>query len=124
MDLVTGATGYIGGRLIERLRAEGRPVRALGRDSGRLAAPEGVEAATGRPVADRGPPAALDGVETAYYLVPSMEPARAADANGDFGARDRVAARNFASAAATAGVERIVYLGGIVPRGEAISPHL
>ena len=124
MDLVTGATGYIGGRLIERLRAEGRPVRALGRDAGRLAALEGVEAATGDLVADRGLAAALDGVETAYYLVHSMEPARAADANGDFGARDRVAARNFAVAAATAGVERIVYLGGIVPRGEAISPHL
>src|SRR5688500_5549402 len=118
MDLVTGATGYIGGRLIERLRAEGRPVRALGRNPGRLAALEGVEAVTGDVVEDRGLTAALDGVETAYYLVHSMEPARAADANGDFGARDRLAARNFARAAATAGVERIVYLGGIVPPGD------
>jgi uncharacterized protein YbjT (DUF2867 family) len=124
MDLVTGATGYIGGRLVERLRAEGRPLRALARDARRLDAIEGVEGVSGDLVEDRGLAAALDGVETAYYLVHSMEPARAADANGDFGARDRLAARNFARAAQSAGVERIVYLGGIVPRGEEISPHL
>jgi uncharacterized protein YbjT (DUF2867 family) len=62
-------------------------------------------------------------VETAYYLVHSMEPLRNG-ADGNFGARDRRAATNFAEAATHAGVERIVYLGGIVPSGAALSPHL
>jgi uncharacterized protein YbjT (DUF2867 family) len=125
MELVTGATGYIGGRLIEHLRGEGRPVRALGRDARTLEAIEGVEHATADLLDGRGLAEALDGVETAYYLVHSMERAHAA-ANGDsdFGARDRRAATNFGAAAAAAGVERIVYLGGIVPQGTAISPHL
>jgi uncharacterized protein YbjT (DUF2867 family) len=63
-------------------------------------------------------------VSVAYYLVHSMEPA--AGAGGDFASRDRIAARNFAEAAEAAGVERIVYLGGLVPSlddGE-LSPHL
>jgi uncharacterized protein YbjT (DUF2867 family) len=124
MDLVTGGTGYVGGRLIERLRAEGRTVRAMARDPKRFVPVDGVEAVPGDVVAGRGLTAALDGVDTAYYLIHSMEPARAADANGGFGARDRLAATNFASAAVTAGVERIVYLGGIVPDGTEISPHL
>ena len=124
MDLVTGSTGYIGGRLIERLRAEGLPLRALARHTARLPGLDGVEPVSGDLLEDRGLAAALDGVDTAYYLVHSMEPARAAEANGDFGARDRLAARNFARAAVAAGVERIVYLGGIVPRGETLSPHL
>jgi uncharacterized protein YbjT (DUF2867 family) len=124
VDLVTGATGYIGGRLIERLRAEGRPVRAMARRPERFAPVEGVEAVPGDVLADSGLQAALDGVETAYYLIHSMEPALAAGANGNFGSRDRLAAENFARAAVDAGVERIVYLGGIVPNGAAISPHL
>src|SRR5436305_358330 len=122
MDLVTGATGYVGGRLIERLVREGRRVRALARDPSRLAGAEGMEAVAGDLVRDTGLEAALDGVETAYYLVHSMEPA--AGANGDFGARDRLAARNFARAASAAGVERIVYLGGPVPKAAPLSPHL
>ena len=98
MELVTGATGYVGGRLIERLVRDGRPVRALARDPSRLEHVEGVEPVAGDLVRDRGLDAALDGVETAYYLVHSMEPA--ASANGDYGTRDRLAARNFARAAA------------------------
>jgi uncharacterized protein YbjT (DUF2867 family) len=85
----------------------------------------GVEPVRGDLLADAGLAAALDGVETAYYLVHSMEPVGpSANGNADFGARDRTAASNFARAAATAGVERIVYLGGIMPRGERISVHL
>jgi uncharacterized protein YbjT (DUF2867 family) len=122
MDLVTGATGYVGGRLIERLVREGRSVRALARDPSRLAGVEGIEAVHGDLVRGAGLEAALDGVDTAYYLVHSMEPA--AGANGSFGARDRTAARNFANAAQAAGVERIVYLGGIVPQDARISTHL
>jgi uncharacterized protein YbjT (DUF2867 family) len=125
MELVTGATGYVGGRLIERLRAEGRPVRALARNPDRLDAAPGVEPVRGDLLSDRGLQAALDGVSCAYYLVHSMEPARAgSNGDGSFGARDRLAARNFARAAVLAGVERIVYLGGIVPGGGQISPHL
>ena len=122
MDLVTGATGYIGGRLIARLRAEERPVRAMARRPERFAPVDGVEAVPGDVVAGIGLRDALEGVETAYYLIHSMEPAAAA--NGGFGARDRLAAEQFADAASAAGVERIVYLGGIVPRGEKLSPHL
>src|SRR4051812_23743584 len=132
MELVTGATGYVGGRLLERLAREGRPLRALARDPARLARLDGVEAVAGDVVRDTGLEAALDGVSTAYYLVHSMEPAAgavAAGANGNgsrggFGARDRTAARNFARAAVAAGVERIVYLGGLVPQGAPLSPHL
>jgi uncharacterized protein YbjT (DUF2867 family) len=122
MDLVTGASGYVGGRLIERLVREGRSVRALARDPSRLDGVAGIEAVAGDLVRDIGLAAAVDGVETAYYLVHSMEPA--AGANGDFGTRDRTAASNFARAAEAAGVERIVYLGGIVPQDAWISPHL
>jgi uncharacterized protein YbjT (DUF2867 family) len=123
MELVTGATGYVGGQLIERLARDGRPLRALARDPSRLEPVDGVEAMAGDLVRDTGLEAALDGVETAYYLVHSMEPAAGA-ANGDFGSRDRLAAANFARAAAAAGVERIVYLGGLVPQGAPLSPHL
>jgi uncharacterized protein YbjT (DUF2867 family) len=123
MELVTGATGYIGGRLIDRLAAEGRAVRALARDPSRFEPVEGVYALAGDLVRDTGLAAALDGVHTAYYLVHSME-RPVGSGNGDFGARDRRAAGNFARAAAEAGVERIVYLGGIVPQDAPLSAHL
>jgi uncharacterized protein YbjT (DUF2867 family) len=124
MELVTGATGYVGGRLIERLAREGRGLRALARDPSGLDHVEGVEPVAGDLLRDTGLEAALDGVETAYYLVHSMEPAGAATGNGDFGARDHLAARNFARSATAAGVERIVYLGGIVPQDAPLSGHL
>jgi uncharacterized protein YbjT (DUF2867 family) len=96
-ELVTGATGYVGGRLIERLLSEGRAVRALARNPSRLEAPAEVEAIKGDLATGRGLERALDGVSVAYYLVHSMEPA--AGAGGDFASRDRIAARNFAEAA-------------------------
>ena len=119
MELVTGATGYIGGRLTARLLGEGRPVRGLARDPGKLEGVAGVEPVAGDLLTGRGLAEALDGVSTAYYLVHSMEAAQ----NGDFAARDRHAAEAFAEAATAAGVERIVYLGGIEPQGK-LSPHL
>src|SRR3954467_11487032 len=122
MELVTGATGYVGGRLIERLSRDGREVRALARDPSRLAGVEGIDAVAGDLVRDTGLEAALAGVETAYYLVHSMAPG--AGANGDFAARDRQAARNFARAAQATGGERIVYLGGLLPQDARLSPHL
>jgi uncharacterized protein YbjT (DUF2867 family) len=122
-ELVTGATGYVGGRLIERLLADGRSVRALARNPSRLEAPSEVKAVKGDLVTGRGLERALDGCDVAYYLIHSMEPAAGAD--GDFASRDRLAAENFARAAQKAGVEHVVYLGGIVPEDPGVlSPHL
>jgi uncharacterized protein YbjT (DUF2867 family) len=124
MELITGATGYVGGRLLDRLTGEGRPLRALARDPSRLERREGVEAVRGDLLSGEGLIAALEGCSTAYYLVHSME-AAADEGEGDgFADRDRRAAHNFASAAALAGVKRIVYLGGITPASAYPSPHL
>jgi len=115
---VAGSTGYIGGLLCHRLCEEGRAVRALARhperaDDLREAGCEVVRADVLEPET-LGP--ALEGADVAYYLVHSM--GRGSD--GDFAERDHQAAENFADAAATAGVRRIVYLGGL---GEG-SKHL
>ena len=104
MELVTGATGYVGGRLVERLVRETRPVRGLARRPARLEALPGVEPAKGDLLTGAGLESALRGCHTAYYLVHSMEAAR----DGDFASRDRLAAETFAAAAQNAGVERIV----------------
>ena len=120
MELITGATGYVGGRLIERLVAEGRPVRALVRDPSRMWQHDEVEVAPGDMLSGRGVREALDGCRAAYYLVHSMEAAK----DADFSGRDRRAAENFAAAAQEAGVERVVYLGGIAPTDGEPSPHL
>jgi uncharacterized protein YbjT (DUF2867 family) len=120
MELVTGATGYVGGRLVERLASEGRPVRALARDPSRLATPAGVEHSGADVLSGAGLREALDGCSVAYYLVHSME-----QGDEDFAARDRRAAENFARAARGAGVETVVYLGGIAPPpGTPLSPHV
>jgi uncharacterized protein YbjT (DUF2867 family) len=119
MELITGASGYIGGRLLRRLAGEGRRVRALARVPARVGPLPTVEVLQGDILTGRGVAAALDGCRTAYYLVHSMEPA----ADDHFAARDRRAAEAFAGAATAAGVERIVYLGGIAPSGEP-SAHL
>lgn len=105
---------------MERLLQGGRHVRALARNPSRLVERENVEAARGDLLSGRGLAEALEGCATAYYLVHSME----AGVNGDFAARDRRAARNFADAARAAGVTRIVFLGGLVPAGGPRSPHL
>jgi uncharacterized protein YbjT (DUF2867 family) len=119
MELVTGATGYVGSRLLRRLAAEGRPVRALARRPEQLT--DVIDVVRGDLLTGDGLEQALDGCETAYYLVHSME---AAAGNGDFAGRDRQMAETFGQAAARAGVERIVYLGGIVPAERPLSPHL
>ncbi len=113
MDLITGATGYIGGRLVERLAREGRPLRVASRNPQRLEPRPGVEPTRVDVVTGEGLEDALAGCETAYYLVHSME--RSDSPEGDFADRDRRAARNFVEAARAAGVARAVYLGGIAP---------
>ncbi|MBY8873405.1 SDR family oxidoreductase [Micromonospora sp. PLK6-60] len=118
--LVTGATGYIGGRLAPRLLAEGHQVRCLARTAGRLRdVPWAAEAeiAEGDLRKPETLPAAFAGVDVAYYLVHSLGQA-------GFEAADREAATNFVAAARAAGVRRIVYLGGPEPAGGTPSPHL
>ncbi|WP_431682439.1 SDR family oxidoreductase [Kitasatospora sp. KL5] len=122
--LVTGATGYIGGRLVPELLAAGRAVRCLVRNPGRLRDHPWrarVETATGDVTRPETLPAAFEGVDTAYYLVHSL------GTGPGFERTDREAARAFGAAAARAGVRRIVYLGGLVPAGvptAELSPHL
>lgn len=119
--LVTGATGYVGGRLVPRLLEAGRRVRVLVRDPQRLQGRdwlphvEVVAVDLLRPV---GLEEALRGVDTAYYLVHSM--ARGAG----YHARDLAAARAFAAAAANARVRRIIYLGGLGDPARDLSRHL
>ena len=108
--LVTGATGYVGGRLVPRLLAAGYHVRCLARDPARLAGRTwpGAEIVAGDVLAPETLLPAMQSVSTAYYLVHSM-----AEGEQGFADRDRVAAANFAKAAAEAGVQRIIYLGGL-----------
>ncbi|MGI8334166.1 DUF2867 domain-containing protein [Actinomadura scrupuli] len=120
--LVTGATGYIGGRLVPRLLEAGAEVRCLARDPAKLdgaAWRELVEVAEADLFHGTGLAAALSDVEVAYYLV------HAIDTGAGFAARDRAMARRFAAAAREAGVGRIVYLGGLGEAGKArLSAHL
>ena len=118
--LVTGATGYIGGRLVAALEHAGHRVRCLARRPetlhGRVGA--GTEVVQGDCLAPASLGPALAGVHTAYYLVHSM------GATKDFAALDREAAREFGRAAREAGVRRIIYLGGLGEPSDDLSAHL
>jgi uncharacterized protein YbjT (DUF2867 family) len=119
--LVTGATGYIGGRLVPRLLELGYPVRCLVRDAARLQGRSWqaqVEVATGDLLDPLSLAPALQGVKVAYYLVHSL------GSGSDFPQRDLNAADNFAAAACAAGVERIIYLGGLGEASPGLSEHL
>lgn len=119
MHLLTGATGYIGGRLLKRLERDGSAVRCLCRHPEAL----GWRVAPGTVVVqgDLLEPASLDaafsGVDTAFYLVHSM------NSGEEFEAEERRAAHNFAVAARKAGVRRIIYLGGLA-HGAGLSAHM
>jgi len=119
--LVTGATGYIGGRLVPLLVRQGHHVRCVARDPARLAgrfAPT-VEVVRGdvRDAASLGQ--AMQGIQAAYYLVHSM----AAGEHG-FQERDRDAATTFTRCASEARLDRIIYLGGLGEDEAQLSPHL
>ncbi len=119
--LVTGATGYIGGRLVPVLLEEGHHVRCLARDPRKLSQHpwrDRVEVVHGDVLEPATLAPALEGCDAAYYLVHSME-----RAGEDFQDRDRRAALNFREAAAATGIDRIVYLGGL-GRGDDLSQHL
>jgi uncharacterized protein YbjT (DUF2867 family) len=120
--LVTGVSGYVGAALAERLRRDGHQVRGFARSRERVAA-AGVElddVVLGDVATGAGLEAALGGVEVAYYLIHSMEGAAA----GAFADTELRAAEAFADAAAAAGLRRVVYLGGLVPRDAPLSRHL
>jgi uncharacterized protein YbjT (DUF2867 family) len=120
--LVTGASGAIGSDLAPRLVRAGHRVRGFARDPDRVTVPGLAAVVRGDAVTGEGLDAALDGVDVAYYLIHSME--TAAQVDGPFADRERRSADNFAFAAARARVRRIVYLGGLVPAGAPLSPHL
>lgn len=121
---VTGATGYIGGRLVPRLVEAGYRVRCLVRSPMKLrdrtwAASPQVEIVAADLARESAVRAALEGCSAAYYLVHSM-----ISAGKDYAAQDLHLARTFASAAAQAGVGRILYLGGLGETGPGLSQHL
>jgi uncharacterized protein YbjT (DUF2867 family) len=119
--LVMGATGYIGGRLAPRLAEAGHHVRCMARRPEKLAGvvwADQVEVVEGDAFDPDSLVAAMADVDVVYYLVHSI------GTGESFSDSDRRAATNTAEAAATAGVQRIVYLGGLVPTGEDASPHL
>ncbi len=119
--LVTGSTGYVGGRLVPRLLEEGFSVRVLVRDPDRaqghpwVDSVEVVEGDVLRPDTLR---PAMEGIDAAYYLVHSMK------GSPDFHRRDLKAAENFGTAARQSAVKRIIYLGGLGSPEEQLSEHL
>jgi len=117
--LLTGATGYVGGRLLRALESEGRRLRCMARRPEYLRARvgEGTEVVAGDVLKPDTLPAALHGVDTAYYLIHSMATSR------HYAASDREGAEAFARAAREAGVRRIIYLGGL-GEGDQLSRHL
>ncbi|WP_297592230.1 DUF2867 domain-containing protein [Mycobacterium sp.] len=119
--LVTGATGYIGARLVPRLLDEGHHVRALARNPDKLAQVpwrDQAEVARGDLADVDSLIAAFDGIDVVYYLVHSMGTSK------DFAAEETRAARNVVTAARRTGVRRVVYLSGLHPENTDLSPHL
>ena len=119
---ITGATGYIGGRLVPRLLASGHRVRVLARNPSKLRdVPWGrdVEVVAGSLEDGAAVEALCKGADVVYYLVHSM-----GSRGGDFARKERAGAETLAKAAAGAGVSRLVYLSGLNPGGQRLSRHL
>ncbi len=118
--LVTGATGYIGGRLVPILVSAGHAVRCAARNPDRLAERfDNVEVVHGDVFDEASMRAAMDGIDAAYYLVHSMS-----DDRHDFTRSDRLAAERFGAAAKAAGIGRIIFLGGLGVDDADLSRHL
>jgi len=117
--LLTGASGYVGGRLLPRLEQRGIAVRCLARRPEFLARRTGAhtQVVAGDALHAETLPTALAGVHTAFYLIHSM-------GSAEFERKDLLAAQNFGRAARAAGVRRIVYLGGLGDDDAPLSPHL
>ncbi|NVN90036.1 MAG: NAD(P)H-binding protein [Desulfuromonadales bacterium] len=116
--LVTGVTGFIGRRLTLALLKLGYSVRCMVRRDG-SGIPDEADCVRGDMLEPATLDAALEGIDTAYYLVHSMAAGRAG-----FERRDRTAAENFVSAANLAGIRRVIYLGGLGETGDELSEHL
>ena len=118
--LLTGATGYIGGRLLHVLENAGHRVRCVTRRPEALQSCVGptTEVISGNVLDRESLTGTMDGVEIAYYMVHSM------GSKGDFEEQDRRAAHNFGAEAQRAGVGRIIYLGGLGETSGELSPHL
>ncbi|WP_166825281.1 NAD(P)H-binding protein [Thalassoroseus pseudoceratinae] len=119
--LLTGSTGYIGGKLLTRLQNQGCRIRCLARSPEKLEGDlsDTTEIASGNVLDRSSLDEALADVDVAFYLVHLM------GASGDFEKKDRQAAQNFASAAEAAGVRRIIYMGGLGESSDPnLSPHL
>ncbi len=118
--LLTGATGYVGGRLLKMLELRGFRIRCMARNPEILIprAGQSTEVVEGNVLDLNSLKVALKGVSVAYYLVHSM------GSEGSFEENDRKAAHNFGKIAKAAGVERIIYLGGLGNEEEDLSPHL
>jgi uncharacterized protein YbjT (DUF2867 family) len=130
--LITGVSGFAGAALLPRLLEQGHDVCALARDRTRVElalGPSGAvsladfELVIGDTLGGTGVLGAMRDVEVAYYLIHSMEPSSGGVGGISFPARERASAETFAQAARAAGVRRIVYLGGLLPR-EQPSSHL
>ncbi len=117
--LLTGASGYVGGRLLKRFESEGLPVRCLARKPEFLRARVGgnTQVVGGDVLDPSSLKAALEGVATAYYFVHAM------GSKGSFVEQESEGARNFGRAAREAGVKRIVYLGGLTSDEGGLSEH-
>lgn len=119
--LVTGATGYVGSRLVPELLARGHAVRAMARTPAKLDGADWrdqVEVARGDLTEPDSLVAAFEGMDVVYYLVHSMGTSQ------DFVAEERRSAQNVVAAAKQAGVQRVVYLSGLHPEGVELSRHL
>ena len=119
--LVTGATGYIGGRLIRELLSHGYRVRILARNPERLKDHpwiDRVEVVSGDAHEVTALDEALEGIDVAYYLLHALM------SKDDFEQEEKDIAEKFGAAAKKANIQRIVYLGGIIAQNELLSPHL
>ncbi|ADJ13642.1 NAD(P)H-binding protein [Halalkalicoccus jeotgali] len=116
--LVTGATGFVGERLVEPLLSAGHEVRVFVRDAADYRGPREVDVYEGDLLEPETIPPALEGIDAVYYLVHSMK------SGGEFEEMDRKLAANVRDAASEAGVERVIYLGGLGKEADELSGHL